>query len=144
MSHAQVCLRYGGKHLYEDMQFHAQMSIFGLTTLSQLFLLKFNNIKNYNEFCTLHIQSLLFVTKGLFSTRTLSTPPSILTFTLSLMEPLPNTEIFAPVSSWRRLIVFPWGPKILPTKLNCGNKKGFTNILNVVGAEIVVFRDIET
>lgn len=41
------------------------------------------------------------------------------TLFLSLMEPLPRTEIFAPVSSCSLLIVLPWGPKSFPTKLTC-------------------------
>ena len=39
------------------------------------------------------------------------------TLFLSLMEPLPRTEILAPVSSWSLLIVLPWGPRSFPTKL---------------------------
>lgn len=38
------------------------------------------------------------------------------------MDPLPSTEIFAPVSSCKRLIVLPCGPRILPTKLNWWEK----------------------
>lgn len=46
-----------------------------------------------------------------------------LTLFLSLMDPLPSTEILAPVSSCSLLIVLPWGPKIFPTKLNWEQKK---------------------
>lgn len=43
----------------------------------------------------------------------------VITFALSLIDPLPSTEILAPVSSCSLLMVFPWGPRIFPTKLNC-------------------------
>lgn len=39
MSHTQVGLRYGCHHLDEHVQLHGQVSIFGLASLSQLFLL---------------------------------------------------------------------------------------------------------
>lgn len=50
--------------------------------------------------------------------------PRVITFALSLIEPLPSTEILAPVSSCSLLMVFPWGPSIFPTKLNCGGLGG--------------------
>lgn len=43
MSHAQIGFWYGCHHLDEHMQLHGQVSIFGLATLPQLFLL--TNIK---------------------------------------------------------------------------------------------------
>lgn len=43
----------------------------------------------------------------------------IVTFSLSLMEPLPRIDIFVRVSSCRRFNEFPRGPRSLPTKLNC-------------------------
>lgn len=53
---------------------------------------------------------------------------------LSLMDPLPRTEILAPVSSCRRLMVLPCGPRIFPTKLNyigtgCKGKNGNSTII---------------
>lgn len=48
MSHTQVGLRYGCHHLDEHMQLHGQVSIFGLTALSQLFLLMKILNANYN------------------------------------------------------------------------------------------------
>lgn len=50
------------------------------------------------------------------------------TLALSLMDPLPSTEILAPVSSCRRLIVLPWGPKIFPTKLNWTAKQSWEKL----------------
>lgn len=54
MSHTQIGLWYGCHHLDEHMQLHGQVSIFGLTTLSQLFLLMKilnanDNIQNMNH-----------------------------------------------------------------------------------------------
>lgn len=46
-----------------------------------------------------------------------------LTFFLSLMEPLPRTIILQPVSASSCLAVSPRGPRILPTKLNCTERK---------------------
>lgn len=45
-----------------------------------------------------------------------------LTFFLSLIEPLPRTIILHPVSASSCLAVSPLGPRILPTKLNCGER----------------------
>ena len=41
-----------------------------------------------------------------------------ITFCLSLMDPRPSTAILVMVSSWRRFIEFPLGPRSFPTKLN--------------------------
>lgn len=46
----------------------------------------------------------------------------VLTFFLSLMEPLPLTMILHPVSASSCLAVSPRGPRIRPTKLNCNTK----------------------
>lgn len=43
----------------------------------------------------------------------------VLTFFLSLIDPLPLTMILHPVSCSSCLAVIPRGPNILPTKLNC-------------------------
>lgn len=48
MCHAQIRFWDGCRHLNEHMQFHGQVSIFSLTTLPQLFLLK-NRIRTYND-----------------------------------------------------------------------------------------------
>ena len=42
----------------------------------------------------------------------------VLTFCLSLMDPLPRTAILVMVSSCSLFIEFPLGPSSLPTKLN--------------------------
>lgn len=46
----------------------------------------------------------------------------MLTFFLSLMEPLPLTMILHPVSASSCLAVRPRGPRIRPTKLNCNTQ----------------------
>lgn len=65
-------------------------------------------------------QARCFMASGILLTgaqRQMSARANI-TLDLSLMDPFPSTEILAPVSSCRRLMVLPWGPKIFPTKLN--------------------------
>ena len=46
----------------------------------------------------------------------------VLTFPLSLMDPLPRTMILQPVYCSSSLAVIPRGPSIRPTKLNCESK----------------------
>jgi len=46
-----------------------------------------------------------------------------LTFSFSLMDPLPRMDIFVPVFAWSLLKVLPLGPSNFPTKLNCEEKK---------------------
>lgn len=48
--------------------------------------------------------------------------PVVLTFPLSLMDPLPRTMILQPVYCSSSLAVIPRGPSIRPTKLNCESK----------------------
>lgn len=48
----------------------------------------------------------------------------LLTFFLSLIDPLPLTMILQPVSCSSCLVVIPRGPSIRPTKLNWKRKKG--------------------
>lgn len=52
---------------------------------------------------------------------------SHLTLPLSLIEPLPRMDIFAPVSSCNLFMELPLGPSSFPTKLNCnrGEKKQY-------------------
>lgn len=101
MSHTQIGLWYGCHHLDEHMQLHGQVSIFGLTTLSQLFLLM--KILNAND----NIQNMSHRNNGAAAFKQCSKENSIQTLFLSLMEPLPRTEILAPVSSCSLLIVLP-------------------------------------
>lgn len=66
-----------------------------------------------------NIQNMSHRNNGAAAFKQCSKENSIQTLFLSLMEPLPRTEILAPVSSCSLLIVLPWGPKSLPTKLTC-------------------------
>lgn len=59
---------------------------------------------------------------------------SCLTLPLSLIEPLPRMDIFAPVSSCNLFMELPLGPSSFPTKLNCnkerkGNTVGLSHCL---------------
>lgn len=59
---------------------------------------------------------------------------SHLTLPLSLIEPLPRMDIFAPVSSCNLFMELPLGPSSFPTKLNCnkerkGNTVGLSHCL---------------
>jgi len=47
----------------------------------------------------------------------------VLTFCLSLMEPLPRIAIFVIVSSCSLFRELPLGPSSFPTKLNCNKNK---------------------
>lgn len=96
MCHAQVSLWDGCGHLDEHVQLHGQVGIFGLPTLSQLFLLKTHaTVSDPYEYtmCNRYFRGMGWGCGC--------------TLFLSLMEPFPRTEIFAPVSSWSLLIVFP-------------------------------------
>lgn len=46
-----------------------------------------------------------------------------ITFSLSLMDPLPSIDILVRVSSCSLFNEFPRGPRSLPTKLNCRREK---------------------
>lgn len=48
---------------------------------------------------------------------------SHLTLPLSLIEPLPRMDIFAPVSSCNLFMELPLGPSSFPTKLNCNKER---------------------
>lgn len=45
------------------------------------------------------------------------------TLSLSLIEPLPRMDIFAPVSSCNLFMELPRGPSSFPTKLNCNGEE---------------------
>lgn len=45
------------------------------------------------------------------------------TLSLSLIEPFPRMDIFAPVSSCNLFMELPRGPSSFPTKLNCNGEK---------------------
>ena len=51
----------------------------------------------------------------------------LLTFSLSLMDPFPKTDILVPVCACSRFRVLPLGPSNLPTKLNYEVKRDFKN-----------------
>lgn len=113
VGHPIIGIWDGSHHLNEHMQLHGQVSVFGFTALPELFFLT-RNEKQISRSALGHNMTAMFL-GGVASGH----PQTLF---LSLMEPLPRTEILAPVSSCSLLIVLPWGPKSFPTKLTCGSK----------------------
>lgn len=115
------------------MQFHAKMGIFKLTTLPQFFLLN-KTFKIKMQECNIAVHTIQGG-KNMWRKHTLF---------LSRIDPLPSTEILAPVSSWSLLMVLPWGPRILPTKLNCEETKTYIIEPRVPELEMTQKQDLHT